>query len=424
MSDLDNEFIHVADVIISSNNGDGLHLIGALGRSFWCNSCNRQVLIRGREGTCPRCRSENTVPLDRFGRGNTDSWQSGLPPLRGMLTGHNEPRLNNPWIVPSTQQPWLGRWVLELPNNLEDIVNNQRPHAYSSEDEDNGRADYPFISAAHLSPSWSPEDVNTSTFSSPGPGWQQFMREMLWNMLGRRGRSPSFSPGRLAADPGDYMDDANGFDRLLSEIAENDNENHGAPPAAKQAVRELPLVPIEQRHIDDDSATCPICKELMELGEMAKELPCQHLYHESCIVPWLNVRNSCPVCRFELPTDDPQYEARRQGLVNDDLNVTGQERVSGANGRDSWVPGERDEGNLGMRDAQMREIEDELESYPNEESHSHDGWVPSWLWCAARRFFSMMGFLLALTVGHRLILAEEPVHSQLARDQVSNVPRP
>lgn len=32
---------------------------------------------------------------------------------------------------------------------------------------------------------------------------------------------------------------------------------------------------------------CPVCKEDYVLGESVRQLPCNHLFHDSCIVPWL-----------------------------------------------------------------------------------------------------------------------------------------
>ena len=51
---------------------------------------------------------------------------------------------------------------------------------------------------------------------------------------------------------------------------------------------------------------CSICCE--DLTDTATELPCGHLYNKECISQWLNEHNQCPVCRFELKTDDLQYE--------------------------------------------------------------------------------------------------------------------
>lgn len=66
---------------------------------------------------------------------------------------------------------------------------------------------------------------------------------------------------------------------------------------------------------------CAICKdEIVVAEEKVTRLPCKHYYHKECIVPWLGIRNTCPVCRYELPTDDLEYERKRRsqrGLARD-----------------------------------------------------------------------------------------------------------
>ncbi|KAI3460410.1 hypothetical protein Pfo_017073 [Paulownia fortunei] len=113
-------------------------------------------------------------------------------------------------------------------------------------------------------------------------------------------------------NPGDYVDAAE-YEALLQNLAESDSgARRGAPPAAKAAVEGLESVMIGK---EENAMVCAICKDLVNVGEVAKNLPCGHGYHGECIVPWLGARNSCPVCRFELPTDDPEYEEERKKRV-------------------------------------------------------------------------------------------------------------
>ncbi|CAH8385897.1 unnamed protein product [Eruca vesicaria subsp. sativa] len=109
----------------------------------------------------------------------------------------------------------------------------------------------------------------------------------------------------------DYLDER-GFEELLEQLAESDNSRRGAPPASLYCVRNLPRVIIGEEGLD-----CAVCKEVFSLGNETLQLPCLHLYHAHCIVPWLSARNSCPLCRYELPTDDKDYEERKQNVVED-----------------------------------------------------------------------------------------------------------
>ena len=70
----------------------------------------------------------------------------------------------------------------------------------------------------------------------------------------------------------------------------------GPAPAPAASIDALPTV-----EVSEPGAVCAICKEELPLAAAARRLPCGHLYHSSCIVPWLEVHNSCPVCRSRLP---------------------------------------------------------------------------------------------------------------------------
>ncbi|THU54323.1 hypothetical protein C4D60_Mb10t23870 [Musa balbisiana] len=75
-------------------------------------------------------------------------------------------------------------------------------------------------------------------------------------------------------------------------------DSHDSAPAQEAAVAAMPTVKIEE------SLSCPVCQEDFEIGAEAKEMPCKHKFHADCILPWLTLHSSCPVCRFQMLTEE------------------------------------------------------------------------------------------------------------------------
>jgi len=57
----------------------------------------------------------------------------------------------------------------------------------------------------------------------------------------------------------------------------------GKPPASKSVIRDLPTTVVEA------GRDCSICTEEFDTRLSATLLPCRHLFHRQCIVPWLEV---------------------------------------------------------------------------------------------------------------------------------------
>ncbi|GMI64804.1 GA receptor RING E3 ubiquitin ligase, RING-H2 finger C1A, BCA2 zinc finger ATL 1 [Hibiscus trionum] len=89
-----------------------------------------------------------------------------------------------------------------------------------------------------------------------------------------------------------------GLEELFEHLSAN--ERRGPPPASRTSIDAMPAVKINRRHLHSD-LQCPVCKDKFELGSEARQMPCNHMYHSDCIIPWLEQHNSCPVCRQELP---------------------------------------------------------------------------------------------------------------------------
>lgn len=77
------------------------------------------------------------------------------------------------------------------------------------------------------------------------------------------------------------------------------------PPASKASIIAMPSVHVSAQ------TECVICLDEIEVGGVAKEMPCNHKFHGDCIEKWLELHGSCPVCRYEMPVDDDEDEGKK-----------------------------------------------------------------------------------------------------------------
>jgi E3 ubiquitin-protein ligase RNF115/126 len=109
---------------------------------------------------------------------------------------------------------------------------------------------------------------------------------------------------------------------FINQIMMNDNNKYGNPPASQKAVDNLEKSIITEKKLKEFGFenSCPVCKDEFIINEECLLMPCQHHFHKDCLLPWLKERNSCPVCRYELPTDDEDFEKRKREKQNSNNN--------------------------------------------------------------------------------------------------------
>ena len=104
---------------------------------------------------------------------------------------------------------------------------------------------------------------------------------------------------------GDAVFSQEAFDRVMTQLMEQNQGSTAPGPASEAAINALPTRNVEKDMLGSDGkAECSICMENVEIGEDVTILPCKHWFHGQCVTAWLKEHDTCPHCRSPItPTD-------------------------------------------------------------------------------------------------------------------------
>jgi E3 ubiquitin-protein ligase RNF115/126 len=104
------------------------------------------------------------------------------------------------------------------------------------------------------------------------------------------------TPGNVRSGDAVYSQEA--FDRIMTQLMEQQNGSTAPPPASEEAIRSLGKKKVDRAMLGDDGkAECSICMDNVELGSEVTVLPCNHWFHGDCVTSWLKEHDTCPHCR-------------------------------------------------------------------------------------------------------------------------------
>lgn len=157
------------------------------------------------------------------------------------------------------------------------------------------------------------------------------------------------------------------------------SESKGTPPASQKMIDLLPILKLDTDLIESSGGKCTICCEEYIEGNTVIQLPCLHIFDKECLMPWLKQHCSCPVCRYELPVDDQNYEKERKNRmqsrniqensffqsrdINQDQNETSEATNNSTNNQSSEQIEDQDSN---------EEMDTEAETEVREDSSEHD----------------------------------------------------
>ncbi|XP_078232875.1 RING finger protein 148 [Pogona vitticeps] len=69
-----------------------------------------------------------------------------------------------------------------------------------------------------------------------------------------------------------------------------------------KAINHLELRTLKEndKEVGSNGENCVVCLEMYKPKDIARVLHCRHLFHQTCVDPWLSKHQTCPVCKWNI----------------------------------------------------------------------------------------------------------------------------
>ncbi|XP_065221274.1 uncharacterized protein LOC135846227 [Planococcus citri] len=250
-------------------------------RGYYCHSCNNTISIPITNFLCPDCHQGF---IEKLPDGPT-----GSSPFSERGTENRDDMDADPVVV-------LNRVFDDISSNLEVIMGGGESNGRNTDNRPSSSSRRDTLSnSSRPNERRRGRNQHTATF-------EQMLSEFLNNIPRNPQNFDGGAPVLLVGNPGDYAWGREGLDTIVTQLL-NQMDSSGPPPLAKDKINELPFVSITAQQVSENMQ-CSVCWDSFKVTEKVRQLPCDHIYHDLCIVPWLELHGTCPICRKLLSDDN------------------------------------------------------------------------------------------------------------------------
>jgi len=145
--------------------------------------------------------------------------------------------------------------------------------------------------------------------NQPNQFFDQAFQQFFGNAFGNAFQSRRTSNFNM----GDFFH--GNFNDLLARHFQRHQEDSGKPPASKSDIEALHTETLTEESCKHHAEhPCAVCQDHLNANEEICTLACGHTFHKDCVVPWLELHRTCPLCRHEVGSPAPPQQRAAEAL--------------------------------------------------------------------------------------------------------------